>query len=96
MRPGRPRRAGLSGCCPRAFLREAVAAEAGLAVRAAFENEFYLARPTPDGPPPTPDGPRPWGDGPVYSSAGLDRAAPVMLDITRRGRAVPGGVGVRP
>lgn len=64
------------GCCPRAFLRAAVAtaAEAGLAVRAAFENEFYLARPTPDGP-------RPWGDGPVYSSAGLDRAAPVMLDI---------------
>ncbi len=64
------------GCCPRAFLRAAVttAAEAGLRMRAAFENEFYLAQPTPDGP-------RPWGDGPVYSSAGLDRAAPVMLDI---------------
>ncbi|MGI9062959.1 MAG: glutamine synthetase family protein [Pseudonocardiaceae bacterium] len=64
------------GGCPRAFLRRAVerAADAGLRVHAAFENEFYLAEPTPDGP-------RPWGDGPVYSSAGLDRAAPVMLDV---------------
>jgi glutamine synthetase len=64
------------GCCPRAFLRRAVdrAAAAGIRVRAAFENEFYLAERTPDGP-------RPWGDGPVYSSAGLDRAAPVMNDI---------------
>ena len=64
------------GCCPRAFLRKAVdrAAAAGLRVRAAFENEFYLAEPTPDGP-------RPWGDGPVYSSAGLDRAAAVVNDV---------------
>jgi glutamine synthetase len=64
------------GCCSRAFLRRAVAAarDAGLQVRAAFENEFYLAERTPDGP-------RPWGDGPVYSSAGLDRAAPVLNDI---------------
>jgi glutamine synthetase len=64
------------GCCPRAFLQRAVeAADAvGLRVRAAFENEFYLAERTPDGP-------RPWADGPVYSSAGLDRAAPVMNDI---------------
>jgi glutamine synthetase len=64
------------GCCPRAFLQRAVGAagEAGLRVRAAFENEFYLAERTPDGP-------RPWADGPVYSSAGLDRAAPVMNDI---------------
>lgn len=64
------------GCCPRGFLRRAVAraGEAGLRVRAAFENEFYLAEPTPDGP-------RSWGDGPVYSSAGLDRAAPVLLDV---------------
>ncbi len=64
------------GGCPRAFLRRAAcaAAEAGLRVEAAFENEFYLAEDTPDGP-------RPWGDGPVYSSAGLDRAAAVMNDI---------------
>lgn len=64
------------GGCPRGFLRRAVerAAGAGLRVRAAFESEFYLAAPAADGP-------RPWGDGPVYSSAGLDRAAPVMLDV---------------
>lgn len=64
------------GCCPRAFLRRAVARAdaAGIRVRAAFENEFYLAERTAEGP-------RPWGDGPVYSSAGLDRAAPVMNDI---------------
>ncbi|GAA1257966.1 glutamine synthetase family protein [Pseudonocardia aurantiaca] len=64
------------GCCPRAFLKKAVerAAAAGLLVRSAFENEFYLAERTPDGP-------RPWGDGPVYSSAGLDRAAPVINDV---------------
>lgn len=65
------------GCCPRAFLRSAVdrAADAGIRLRAAFENEFYLAEPTPTGP-------VPWGNGPVYSSAGLDRAAVVMNDIT--------------
>jgi glutamine synthetase len=64
------------GACPRAFLRRAVdaAAGAGLRVEAAFENEFYLAEATPDGP-------KPWGDGPVYSSAGLDRAAAVVNDI---------------
>jgi glutamine synthetase len=64
------------GACPRAFLRRAVeqAAQAGLRVEAAFENEFYLAERSPDGP-------RPWGDGPVYSSAGLDRAASVMNDV---------------
>jgi glutamine synthetase len=64
------------GCCPRAFLQRAVAAaaDAGLRVRASFENEFHLAERTPEGP-------RPWGDGPVYSSAGLDRAAPVLNDI---------------
>ncbi|MGZ4594738.1 MAG: glutamine synthetase family protein [Actinomycetes bacterium] len=64
------------GCCPRSFLKRAVeqAASAGVRVRASFENEFYLARDV--------DGvPRPWADGPVYSSAGLDRAAPVMADI---------------
>jgi glutamine synthetase len=64
------------GGCPRAFLRRAVAeaATAGLRVEAAFENEFYLAEATPEGP-------QPWGDGPVYSSAGLDRAAAVVNDI---------------
>ncbi|NMH97418.1 glutamine synthetase family protein [Pseudonocardia acidicola] len=64
------------GCCPRAFLRRTVdrAAEAGLRVRASFENEFYLAEPTEQGP-------VPWGDGPVYSSAGLDRSARVVNDI---------------
>lgn len=64
------------GGCPRAFLRRAVAdaAAVGLRIEAAFENEFYLAQATPDGP-------RPWGDGPVYSSAGLDRAAAVVNDI---------------
>ncbi len=64
------------GGCPRGFLRRAVdaLAAAGLRVEAAFENEFYLAEDTPDGP-------RPCGDGPVYSSAGLDRAAPVVNDI---------------
>lgn len=64
------------GCCPRSFLKRVVdqAAAAGVRVRASFENEFYLAHDV--------DGvPRPWADGPVYSSAGLDRAAPVMDDI---------------
>src|SRR3712207_7952288 len=27
------------------------------------------------------DGPRPWGNGPVYSTAGLDRAAPVVNEV---------------
>ncbi|MGH3901919.1 MAG: hypothetical protein ACRDTA_27425 [Pseudonocardiaceae bacterium] len=64
------------GCCPRTFLRRAVirATEAGIRVRASFENEFYLAENTAEGP-------VPWGNGPVYSSAGLDRAASVMNDI---------------
>lgn len=64
------------GCCPRTFLRRTVtrAAQAGIRVRASFENEFYLAENTAQGP-------VPWGNGPVYSSAGLDRAATVMNDI---------------
>ena len=64
------------GCCPRAFLKRTVnrAAAAGVRVRAAFENEFYLAERTAHGP-------RPWGDGPVYSSAGLDRSAPVLNEV---------------
>jgi glutamine synthetase len=64
------------GCCPRSFLKRVIesAAEAGIRVRAAFENEFYLAQMV--------DGrPVPYGNGPVYSSAGMDRAATVMDDI---------------
>ena len=64
------------GCCPRSFLKRviAVAAERGIRVMASFENEFYLAQER--------DGQvMPFGNGPVYSSAGMDRAAEVMLDI---------------
>lgn len=61
---------------PRSFLKRlrAEAAEAGLELQAAFENEFYLASPGPDGP-------VPYADAGVYSTAGLDRAAPVLQDI---------------
>jgi glutamine synthetase len=64
------------GCCPRSFLKRAIetAAGRGISVRAAFENEFYLAEMR-DG------GAIPFGNGPVYSSAGMDRAAVVMNDI---------------
>jgi glutamine synthetase len=64
------------GSCTRSFLKraEAAAAAMSLRVKAAFENEFYLATDV--------DGTvRPWGDGPVYSSAGMDRAAGVMGEI---------------
>jgi len=64
------------GACPRSFLKRAIeaAAAAGIRVRAAFENEFYLAHEV--------DGAiRPYRDGPVYSSAGMDRVARVMDDI---------------
>lgn len=64
------------GCCTRSFLKKAIAAaEArGIRLQASFENEFYLAEDA--------DGvPVPYGNGPVYSSAGMDRAAHVMLDI---------------
>ena len=64
------------GCCPRSFLKRVIetAAGRGIRVRAAFENEFYLAEMR--------DGrPIPFGNGPVYSSAGMDRAAVVMNDI---------------
>ncbi len=64
------------GCDPRAFLKRAIdgAAADGVVVKAAFENEFYLAEETEDGV-------RPFGNGPVYSSAGMDRAAYVMDSI---------------
>ncbi len=64
------------GACSRSFLKRAVAAaaEAGIVVKAAFENEFYLAEEV--------DGEiRPYGNGPVYSSAGMDRVAHVIDDI---------------
>ena len=64
------------GSCPRSFLKRAIAmaAQAGLGVMAAFENEFYLAEEV--------DGVvRPYRDGPVYSSAGMDRVAGVMDEI---------------
>jgi glutamine synthetase len=64
------------GCCPRSYLKRVIAeaAAAGIAVQAAFENEFYLLEDQ--------DGVAvPWADGPCYSSAGMDRAAGVMADI---------------
>ena len=64
------------GCCPRSFLKRVVADadEAGVRVKASFENEFYLAQEV--------NGVvGPYGNGPVYSSAGMDRVAYVMDDI---------------
>lgn len=65
------------GCCPRSYLKRAIAAaaDAGIMVQASFENEFYLFEEQQDG------GITPWQDGPCYSSAGLDRSAAVMGDI---------------
>ncbi len=64
------------GCCPRSFLKRVigVADEAGVRMKASFENEFYLAKEVDDVV-------RPYGNGPVYSSAGMDRVAYVMDDI---------------
>ncbi|MBI2763250.1 MAG: glutamine synthetase [Chloroflexi bacterium] len=64
------------GSCTRTFLKRAISAaeEAGIRVKAAFENEFYLAEEL--------DGKvKPFQDGPVYSSIGMDRVAYVMDDI---------------
>ena len=64
------------GACSRSFLKRTIerADEAGIRVKAAFENEFYLAEDL--------DGVvTPYQDGPVYSSAGMDRVADVMHDI---------------
>jgi glutamine synthetase len=64
------------GGCTRSFLKRAISAagEAGIVVKAAFEDEFYIAEDV--------DGiPRPFNDGPVYSSAGMDRVADIMNDI---------------
>ncbi len=64
------------GSCTRSFLKRAIAAaeDEGIQVKAAFENEFYLAHVV--------DGRvEPYMDGPCYSSAGMDRVADVMDDI---------------
>lgn len=63
-------------CCPRTFARRMICAAMaeGLVIRAAFENEFYLAERTADGI-------TPYGNGPCYSTAGLDRTADVMEDV---------------
>jgi glutamine synthetase len=64
------------GACPRSFLKAMVAraAERGIAVEAAFEDEFYLAREE--------QGQYvPFDHAPVYSAIGLDLSAEVMHDI---------------
>jgi glutamine synthetase len=62
--------------CPRSFLTRMIgrAAEQGLVLRAAFENEFTLARR---------EGEAfvPLDRSPCFSSIGMDLAAPVVLDI---------------
>jgi glutamine synthetase len=62
--------------CPRAFLERMIARAAGqgLAFRAAFENEFTLARQ---------DGERfvPLDRSACFSTIGMDLAAPVMMDV---------------
>ena len=64
------------GACPRSFLKRMIAraASRGLVVRAAFENEFTLARR---------DGPAyvPLDQSNCFSTIGMDGAAPVIGDI---------------
>jgi glutamine synthetase len=64
------------GACPRSFLKRAIAQAraAGFELRAAFENEFTLARR---------DGERwvPIDRSPCFSTIGMDSAAPVMLEV---------------
>jgi glutamine synthetase len=65
------------GLCPRTFLKRMVAEAkgAGLGVMAAFENEFYLLRLTPDGVAPA--------DDTVFAATlAMDLQAPVIDDIT--------------
>jgi glutamine synthetase len=63
--------------CPRTFLKRMVAAAAdeGIAVEAAFEHEFYLARALPEG------GYEPYDHSLCYSSAGFDSSAEIIDDI---------------
>jgi glutamine synthetase len=72
---------------PRTFLKRMISrcAEAGFAVEAAFEYEFYLARRTADGY-------ASWDDSVCFGSAGMDAAAPVALDIL----AALDAQGIRP
>ena len=76
--------------CARSFLKRqaAAAGERGISVRATFELEYYLGRPTEDG------GIACLPRRPVYSSIGLDEHHPVMLETLRaleaRGVAVEG------
>lgn len=64
------------GGCTRTVLKNALAAAAdmGIEVMAAFENEFYVAEGTPANP-------IPWADGACYSSAAVDRASGLIDDI---------------
>lgn len=73
--------------CPRSFLKRTIerAGRAGLTLKAAFENEFTLARQ---------EGERyvPLDQSPCFSTVGMDAAAPVMLEIIESLL----GQGVRP
>src|SRR5262249_23148836 len=71
MQGGRP-----WGCWPRTFLRKQTEAlgSRGLTVRAAFENEFYLLRPTPTGV-------EPLDDTVFAATRGMDVARPVIDDL---------------
>jgi glutamine synthetase len=64
--------------CPRSFLKRMIAAahEMNIAVRAAVEHEFYLARETPAGY-------EPLDRSLCYSSIGFDSAAAIVDDIVR-------------
>ncbi len=64
------------GGCTRTVLKRAIAAAAdmGIEVKSAFENEFYVAEGTPSHP-------IPWADGSCYSSAAVDRASALIDDI---------------
>ena len=64
------------GGCTRTVLKRAIAkaAESGIEIKAAFENEFYMAEGTRENP-------IPWANASCYSTAGLDRASHVMNDM---------------
>ena len=70
-------REGPWSCCPRDFLRRCVAALAaeGLTAQAAFEHEFTLLRPGPDG------SLAPADSAPFAATAAMDTAAPVIDGI---------------
>ena len=62
--------------CPRSFLKRTLAAaeQMGIAMRAAVEHEFYLARETPTGY-------EPFDRSLCYSSIGFDSSAPIIDDV---------------